>query len=461
MKFPSALMSLNAQWLALIIFVVIVFAFGGGARSDIQSLMIIRPLAVLALGFGLLTVRWVHIVPYRFIFMMAALIFVFTALQLVPLPPIIWHKLPSHQITFETDRLLGFGSVWRPISLTPSATWNALFALTVPASVLVLAVQVSDRQRDSFLPVIIAFAVLSGLFGVMQSGQPNESPLYFYRITNFGNSVGLFANRNHHATLLACLFPLLALFASQKQHQPSRARLYFILAVAVGALTIPLLLIAGSRAGLILAGVGLLSIWLCYANPNKSPLFGKGLVNKNRTFVLLGIGAFALVAVTVYMSRSLALTRFLSSDATTEFRYQIWAPIAKQTLALLPFGSGMGSFVEVFQMVEPVKLLSPAYVNHAHNDWLEVVMGGGLFGLALLVLATWAWAKQSYKLIKNDRISEWSVRRARTGAIIIMMFGLASVGDYPLRVPSLACIFVICSIWMASGASKRKQKSLV
>ena len=58
-----------------------------------------------------------------------------------------------------------------------------------------------------------------------------------------------------------------------------------------------------------------------------------------------------------------------------------------------PFGGGFGSFEAAYKIVEPVNLLSLQYLNHAHNDYLELAIEAGLPGLALaglwIVLIGW------------------------------------------------------------------------
>jgi hypothetical protein len=45
----------------------------------------------------------------------------------------------------------------------------------------------------------------------------------------------------------------------------------------------------------------------------------------------------------------------------------------------------------------------------------------------------------------------------RAGAVIILLMGLASVGDYPLRTPFLAAYFVICAVWLTTGARAARE----
>ena len=52
----------------------------------------------------------------------------------------------------------------------------------------------------------------------------------------------------------------------------------------------------------------------------------------------------------------------------------------------MPIGSGLGTFVPVYAMFEKPEDASPTYVNHAHNDILEVWLETGVLGLVLMGL---------------------------------------------------------------------------
>jgi hypothetical protein len=46
----------------------------------------------------------------------------------------------------------------------------------------------------------------------------------------------------------------------------------------------------------------------------------------------------------------------------------------------------------------------------------------------------------------------------RLGLVIILLFGTASLSDYPLRVPSLACLFALAVLWI--GCTLPKSQSM-
>jgi hypothetical protein len=58
------------------------------------------------------------------------------------------------------------------------------------------------------------------------------------------------------------------------------------------------------------------------------------------------------------------------------------------------------------------------------------------------------------------RMPEYSRRRqlGRAGSVIILLFAIASAGDYPLRVPSIAVVAVLAAIWMANAFCRRERQ---
>src|SRR3546814_16949820 len=110
---------------------------------------------------------------------------------------------------------------------------------------------------------------MSGVLGLAQAIGPRDGPLYLYEITNNESAVGLFANRNRQAALLACLFPMLAVYASIDHPSAERMRLKFALCASVALFFLPLLLVTGSRAGLVLGVIGLLAGALLYRHTRR------------------------------------------------------------------------------------------------------------------------------------------------------------------------------------------------
>ncbi|MBX3565286.1 MAG: O-antigen ligase family protein [Sphingomonas sp.] len=456
----------RATFFALASLLVLVFFMGGGARSDIISLVILRPVAILLLGYGLWTLRWERVRAYRYLFMIAAAMVVVTLLQLVPLPPALWSMLPGHGFIAEIDRAAGLGPVWRPLNVAPPDGWNSFFAMLVPLTFLVLGAQIPTEQRSKLVPVMVVLALVSAVLALLQIVGPPDGPLYFYRVTNSGSAVGLFANRNHQAVLLAATFPLLAVFASM----PRNPRDYIarrVLALGAGMFLIPLIFITGSRAGLLVGIVGIASVLLLYrpgvaeavaprdAGHGKARRSG-GPVGLTRSWRQWAIGGgvavlgLALSVVTIVLGRGEAFQRILEQDSENETRFKAWTVIVRLVGDYFPFGSGMGSFVEVFETAEPRELLDATYLNHAHNDWLEVLLTGGLAGMALLLFACVLVAVRAFRLLPRGKAVDKPVLFSRLGLVLVLQFAIASLGDYPLRTPALGSLFVLAALWAAT-----------
>ena len=419
----------------------------------------LRPVAVIVCGIALASLSVKDVRAHRVIFLLAAGVFLLVLVHLVPLPPSLWQTLPGRDVLVEVDRVAGIRDQWRPVAMVPSLAWNALYALFVPLAVLLLGAQLVPEERLRLLPVILGLGLFSGFWGLMQIVGAPDGPLYLHRHTTPGAAVGLFANRNHQAALLSCLFPILATFASFGARSEEQAKVRFWLAVAAGTFLVPLIIVTGSRAGLATGLLGLgFGLWL-YQKPKLSVPAKRAVRRFNPRLLLVSMGILIVVALTVIMARAEAFRRLLAADQTEDLRLQMWAPIAGMAAKYFPVGSGIGSFVPVYQVDEPAALLGLSYVNHAHNDWLETWLTAGIPGLLLITLAVFAYLRGSYAAFTGPPADTRGIAYARLGSAIIFIFALASVVDYPFRVPSIACLGVVAILWLDRRATPEPEKA--
>ena len=117
-----------------------------------------------------------------------------------------------------------------------------------------------------------------------------------------------------------------------------------------------------------------------------------------------------------------------------------------------PFGSGMGSFVEAYQLAEPLSYLHPTYVNHMHNDWLEIPLTGGLPAVLILLAAIAFYFIGSANLWRRKDRDRRAVKIARLASVLIATIVLASAADYPLRTPIMMAIFAVACLWFTLPA---------
>ncbi|MBK8631856.1 MAG: hypothetical protein IPN84_17245 [Sphingomonadales bacterium] len=320
----------SQAFLALSALLILIFATGGASRADVASLPVLRPAATAFLFLGLYWLKAEQVSRHRFLFGWAAAIALLALGQLIPLPPHVWQSLPGRDLIAEIDHTVGLGEIWRPLTMTPAATRNAFWSLMPPLACLVLAAQLEATEHKKVLNLVLLFGLTSAAMGMLQLlGDPN-GPLYFYKVTNNGAAVGLYANRNHQALLLATLLPMLAVWALMQTDDSHVARLRAVLAIGAGGFIVPLLLITGSRAGLIL-GLGALALSSAIlaaglrgsAKGNSTSNLASGSTRAKPKGWRIGIpaliglllgGVAVLVAITVAFSRDLALERLIARD---------------------------------------------------------------------------------------------------------------------------------------------------
>ncbi|MFD1766081.1 O-antigen ligase family protein [Sphingorhabdus buctiana] len=361
--------------------------------------------------------------------------------------------MPGRNEVIAIDSLIGLEPLWRPLTLTPMNGWHAIASLFAPFAVLLLGVQLSRDDLFRLLPVLIGLGALSGLFGLLQAISGGNPVLYFYRITNNGSAVGLFANRNHAAALLACLFPMLAAFTAITFGSVDRQRSRQILAAAIGIVLIPLILVTGSRSGLLLAVIGLMGAAMLYRQPLTGRPVRRSAMQWKFTAapLLAGVTIVCLGLLSLYFSRAEAVERLFLHSAGDDGRAQFWLIAVDLFWKYFPVGSGSGSFVEAFQIAEPNRQLDSTYLNRAHNDWLETAVTFGVPGILLLVVALVAYVKKGYfAWFCADPLRRATVM-ARMASLAIIILAIASAFDYPLRTPTMMCIFVLLTLWLAES----------
>ncbi len=459
-KFEQSLNKPAPQFWLLAAFLIMVFMTGGASRIDVQSLPILRPFSVLMCAIAFMSLRIQHLDGRRSLLTAFAIALGLALAHVVPLPPSIWQALPGRGELIAVDSLTGLKDQWRPLTIAPANGWHAISSLFTPLAVLLLGVQLGREDLRRLLPLIISLAAVSGLVGLLQVISDPQGPLYFYRITNSGSAVGLFSNRNHAATLLACLFPLLAVYASMATGTDDQIRARQLLSASVAIVLVPLILVTGSRSGLISGVLGLVAAGLIYRRPAEGRKVRRGDARKSvgALPILGGIAAISLGFLTFFFSRAVAIERLFDETANVS-RIDYWALSVEMFWKYFPWGSGSGSFVEAFLIVEPANQLTANYVNRAHNDWIETAVTFGLPGLILLASSVVLFALQGYKLWAVADGSRRSVALARAASAAILIIAIASFSDYPLRTPTMMSLFALFLLWLSSAQPQQGQAS--
>jgi O-antigen ligase len=289
--------------------------------------------------------------------------------------------------------------------------------------------------------------VASVFLGLLQVAQGPHSTLRFFDVTNDAEAVGFFANRNHFAALIYALTLFAAALAVDAAFGAAAGKNWrqydSVLIIAVIALFIVLVVLlsgqamARSRTGLLLTMLGLFGAFaLGFSDRRVMGAFTSGKL-------LIGASALALG-----FALQFALLRILERFAFDPLENARWTLLRNTLNAakdFMPLGSGLGSFVAVYGLHEkPSEAIANKYVNHAHNDFAEVLLETGVPGVALLILFVIWFAFRSRALWRSAPPSgtqELDRYLARAASIVLALLLAHSMFDYPLRTGAMMSIF--------------------
>lgn len=422
---------------------------GGSSRPDVQAQPLIWLLSILCCASAFWYRPLTDFAPVRLALIFVSLIAAIIAVQLIPFPPSIWTALPGRELYSQTAILTKLPLLWRPVSLTPDLTWATLFAILPAFATVVGFGCLKGKDRKYILPFLLSAVVGSAILGLAQLTAGPDSTLRYYPVTNSDSAVGIFANRNHNALFLVLGLPMLTVWSRLNSRNTRRDQLQNWVAVVAGLFLLPMIVVTGSRAGVLLAILALggslllarsdLGAATSAFSDRKWPRWAKILC------ALLGV---LVVVATIVMARAPVVDKLFAQNVSEDARGQILVPLWKMLQAFFPFGSGFGSFDPVFRAFEPFEFLNTAFMNHAHNDLLHIIIEGGLpAGLLLIAYLMW-WALRVRHLWTGSiRISSAKLM-GRLGCVVTALMLLASLADYPLRMPLLGVVFMIATLWM-------------
>ncbi len=259
----------------------------------------------------------------------------------------------------------------------PNATLLELLRWTLYAAVFVLGFCLyQDRHEISqLMRIFIVFSLVLAAEATLQHFAGNGKVFWLFEATQpAGSEMGPFFNRDHYASLMALILPMAILRAFDEPHR----RMTYILAAAGMYASV----VAGaSRAGSLLVTAEVL---ICLV-----------LVKRNRASIAVPLLIAALVAVVGWEP---LLKRFQDDDpykGRREFAQSSIQMIRDQPL----HGFGLGTWTTVYPRYATFD--PGAYVNAAHNDWLQWAADGGipfaglffvLFVISLVVAWRVPWA---------------------------------------------------------------------
>ncbi|WP_206742912.1 O-antigen ligase family protein [Erythrobacter sp. SG61-1L] len=435
--------------------ILLIMAFllgGGGTPSPLPELS----LELLA---GLTMLAWIWLPgPVRLptdpaLWTIAALAIAVPALQLVPLPPDIWQALPGREAQAAALALVGEEDSWRPLSMSPPRTLASLLSLVPPLTLMLMAGALQRRQRRILLAAILLMALASALIGAFQISAGGRA-FRFYSASH-ATLVGFQANRNATADILLIGMLALAAYAAGHQSekgQPKREaagqRVWWLAGAAL--LLVLASIFTASRTGIaLILPVGIAAWAILALDPRKA---------WNRRLPVIAGGALAVILGGLFLLRhNLALQQVAGrfDRIAGDGREGLWRDTLYAVCQYWPFGSGMGTFVPTFVALEPLEAVDAGMPNRAHNDYLELALEAGVFGIAALALTALLvlfMAVRAWRRERQDRV------QIAFGMAVLAVIAAHSLVDYPLRSLSLACLAALAVAMLARPPRDRQDR---
>jgi len=410
----------------------------GGSGQGIWANMALQLLGLALIGWAaLITPAEPAPREERQLFWLILLALTVILVQLIPLPPDIWERLGPRGVIAEGYRILGMPVPSMPLSVAPYETISSLLSLIPPLAMLAALLRIGCR------PLVLVLALVTGTFagillGALQvsSPDPSTSPWYLYEETNFGVATGFFANANHMADLLVITLPFLAAVLARAGRSGRNVQRYSAAVALVAGAT--LVIAVGIALNGSLAGYGLAVPVLMASAMIMLPRRSGALRWMPALSAILLIVTVGWLATTPLSSESA-----LRSNAQTsvQSREEILRTSVKAAADFMPLGSGIGSFQRVYALYEDHDRLDPTtYVNHAHNDYVELALETGVPGLILLSLFLGWWARAAWQAWRPADRDPYA-RAASVASAAILVHSLV---DFPLRTAAIGACFAMC-----------------
>ncbi len=408
----------------------------GGSAQGVWQMAVLEVLAILIIAWSFaLPARASASRSIQSLYWLLAASLILVAMQLMPLPAALWTSLPGRGLIVSGRALLGLEPGWSSISLAPYDTMATVLSLLPPLAVL-FAILRQDACSPSWLALAICVATIFGIgLGVLQTSGPDplNSPWYLYPISNFGVATGFFANGNHMAALLVVAVPFAAALTARLGDLAGdirKKRATMLLGGAGVAVLLVGIALNGSLMGyglvLPVLTASLLMV-VPFGSLAKRMLVGIGLVG------FLAFGAIVFSPLSEHLPGS-------SAGTSISMRQTIVSTSSDVFITFAPTGSGLGTFPKIYPLFENPDLVDRAFINHAHNDYVELAVELGLPGLILTIsFLAWWW-----NAVRRMWVSPAADMFALAGAVGSASLLVHSLVDYPLRTAAMSSVFAAC-----------------
>ena len=324
---------------------------------------------------------------------------------------------------------------------------TALWLYTAYGILLFVAVQVLQPGdgfsfTSLFGKTMAMFGSLYAVFAVLQEFSSGGN-IYWLITPRVGNVYGSYVNHNHYAGLMELLLPFpLVLAFDRSTHTPKR--LLFGCAATLMAASVFLCQSRGGMFAVVVEMAFLAIFWMRQFSPKKSAA----------VFV-----AFCLVTALLltWIAPQQVVSRM--TNIHDPARWLIHRDSLRMFMAHPFLGSGLGTFPTVFPHYRT--FYDGFFINHAHDDYLELLLEMGLAGFGVAMWFLVLLYRQGRSKIHAAKSSPAAI--TSTAALAGCTGTLAhSFMDFNLHIPANAALFyVLCALASVPVASRNRSRVIL
>jgi len=364
-------------------------------------------------------------------------------LQLCPLPAALLHRVAGREVPPADIRA-------EYLTFEPYATrTHFLILLTCFIAFYFAQVISQDRRRKQFfIGSLVALGTFEAFYGLVQYLSGWQQIFAYVKKFDLEEATGTYINRNHYAGFLEMILPFSLAFgfyeyAKLRGDRDSKVSLRsvigksaiqkLVLSLAVSVVLSAALIFSRSRMGILAAASSVLVIFGLAAISRFHGRMGSLLAS---AFILLSI------CVAIWIGPGPIVSRFQTVNEEYSLSGQSRISMWRDALPLINhhpwLGTGLGTFPIAYTSGQTAFLSQ--FVNHAHNDYLELAGDLGipvaliLFGSIIVILVR---AIRSF--LSGGRDFDRIVALGCVGSIVAILFH--SFADFNLYIPANALLF--------------------
>jgi len=393
----------------------------------------------------------------------------FMLFQLVPLPPAALQLISpaTWQIYRDTIWVASPGS-WMPISVAPEATLAQFIRLCAYGAFYLLTTQLLSVQErlKKILTILTVFAGLYSLVGILQFFLPGDRILWVLKTwpEHSPHGFGTYVNGNHYAGMMEMLLPLLLCWflAIRPRVRYGSWRETFVdflghprtSPYVLAGLTVVLvgvsIFFSLSRGGILssLGSLCLLGLFFLLHRGNRKTGI---LIILFMGLILTSVGRLDWDPIFARFDRIRD-----SAGNLADQRPEYWQDSSKIIRDFPLAGTGFGTFIHIYPRYQTART-GNLFVDHAHNDYIELLTDGGMIGALLVfwfLVALWVASFRALKRRKNQ-ISIFLTLGSFAGMVAL---GLHSFTDFNFYIGANGLYFFFLAGLMASASHGRSRK---